>query len=424
MPANTNKDLWKIIIGGTIGNLTEWYNFLLYGYLATVLSQVFFPLKNTLTSLTLTFTLFAISFLVRPIGGILFGWIGDRFGRKRALLSSLILMGVPTLIIGCLPGYAQWGWLSSVLLCLCRVCQGLSTGGEHTGSAVYMDEYAPSGQRGLWVSSVPASAALGLLISSLISLMLIHSFSPDVLLSWGWRVGYWLGAGMSGVSIVFRLMMPETPSYQKIIKSHQNEHYNLIDLFKQARYLKSMMFVFMLASSWGIIYQLLYVWMPTYLTQMLHYQAQLALLMNSIFLFVFLCLILYFGYVADRVSRQKLLIISSVATIIFAYPAFILLSSQSLYQAMIAMAVLTVIFSIYIPSALVLMVEAFDAKLRYTGLSFSFNMGLALFGGTCPLVATGLMTYTGSNLAPAAYMVFAGLIALLAISISRRGRRH
>jgi MHS family proline/betaine transporter-like MFS transporter len=413
MEATANKNLWKIIIGGTIGNLTEWYNFLLYGYLATVLSQVFFPLKNALTSLTLTFTLFAISFLVRPIGGILFGWIGDRFGRKRALLTSLILMGVPTLIIGCLPGYAQWGLLSSILLCLCRICQGLSTGGEHTGSAVYMDEYAPSNQRGLWVSTVPASAALGLLISSLISLLLIHSFTPEALLSWGWRVGYWLGACMSGVSIVFRLMMPETPSYQKIINHHQNERYALSNLFKKTRHLKSMAFVFLLASSWGIIYQLLYVWMPTYLTQMLHYQTQSALLINTIFLFIFLCLILCFGYLADRVSRQKLLMVSSTSIMVFAYPAFILLSSQSLYQAMIAMALLTLMFSIYIPSALVSMVEAFDTELRYTGLSFSFNMGLALFGGTCPLIATWLITHTQTNLAPAAYMAFAGLMALL-----------
>lgn len=413
MQATPHKNLWKIIIGGTIGNLTEWYNFLLYGYLATVLSQVFFPLKNALTSLTLTFTLFAISFLVRPIGGILFGWIGDRFGRKRALLTSLILMGVPTLIIGCLPGYAQWGLLSSILLCLCRICQGLSTGGEHTGSAVYMDEYAPSHQRGLWVSTVPASAALGLLISSLISLLLIHSFTPEALLSWGWRVGYWLGACMSAVSIVFRLMMPETPSYQKIINHHQNERYALSNLFKQTRHLKSMLFVFLLASSWGIVYQLLYVWMPTYLTQMLHYQTQSALLINTIFLFIFLCFILYFGHVADRVSRQKLLMISSASITVFAYPAFILLSSQSVYQAMIAMALLTLMFSLYIPSALVSMVEAFDTELRYTGLSFSFNMGLALFGGTCPLIATWLITHTQTNLAPAAYMAFAGLAACL-----------
>lgn len=140
MQHTTNKKIWHIIIGGTIGNFTEWYNFLLYGYLAATISQLFFPSHH---QLILAFTVFALSFLVRPFGGILFGWIGDTYGRQRALIISLIMMAVPTFLIGCLPTYDNIGIVSPILLCVLRLCQGLSAGGEHTGSAIYIAEYAP-----------------------------------------------------------------------------------------------------------------------------------------------------------------------------------------------------------------------------------------------------------------------------------------
>src|SRR5688572_24515300 len=142
--SHPKKKIWHLIIGGSIGNLTEWYNFLLYGYLASVISQLFFPLQNTLLSLSLTFTVFALSFFVRPLGGIVFGWIGDTYGRQRALVISLMMMAIPTLLIGCLPTYSSLGIASPLLLCLFRICQGFSAGGEHTGSAVYLAEHAPA----------------------------------------------------------------------------------------------------------------------------------------------------------------------------------------------------------------------------------------------------------------------------------------
>jgi MFS transporter, MHS family, proline/betaine transporter len=182
-----SKNIGSIIIGGAIGNLTEWYNFLLYGYLAAVISQLFFPAHNKLLSLSLTFTIFALGFLVRPLGGLLFGWIGDTYGRQRALVISLIMMTVPTFLIGCLPTYATMGIASPLLLCIFRIFQGFSAGGEHTGSAVYIAEYAPAGHRTLWVSTVPVSAALGVLISSMSALLIMHSFTHEQLLAWGWR---------------------------------------------------------------------------------------------------------------------------------------------------------------------------------------------------------------------------------------------
>ncbi|VVC75542.1 Proline/betaine transporter [Aquicella siphonis] len=413
MQALAKRNMWHIILGGTIGNLNEWYNFLLYGYLASTISQLFFPSKNSLLSLTLTFTVFALSFFVRPLGGVLFGWIGDTYGRQRALILSLVMMGVPTLLIGCLPTYDSIGLASPILLCLLRISQGLSAGGEHTGSAVYIAEYAPASRRSLWVSTVPTSAALGILISSTASLLIINSFSQQQLLAWGWRVGYWAGAALCLVSILLRITMPETPYF----RNRQNEkmerkRYPVSALLKDHRVFKNLLIVIGLASCWGIFYQILFIWMPTYLTNVQHYSHEFALQVNSFYILCLACLVLMFGYVSDYINRKAILYASCIAMAILAYPLFVMFSSGSISQVYIAMGTFTFIFSLFLPTAFVSMVESFDTLNRYTGLSFGFNIGLAVFGGTCPLIATWLIEMTKNNSSPAIYMILASCFAL------------
>lgn len=420
---SSNK-IWHIIIGGTIGNLTEWYNFLLYGYLASTLSQLFFPSQNKLMSLTLAFTVFALSFAVRPFGGILFGYIGDTYGRQRALLISLVMMGIPTFLIGCLPTYSSIGILSPILLCLFRICQGLSAGGEHTGSAVYIAEYAPPERRSLWVSTVPTSAAFGILISSSVALLIVNSFTQDQLLAGGWRIGYWIGTLLCIISILLRVTMPETPYFQKIKKEKPNHHYPISTLIRDRETLKSLFIVIGLAGSWGIFYQILFIWMPTYLTHIQHFSNSAALQVNSIFIFCLACLILGVGYLGDYIKRKSILMLSCVAMMVLAYPLFIMLASNSLRQVYVAMGIFTFIFSLYLPTAFVSMVESFNTEIRYTGLSFGFNIGLAIFGGTCPLIATWLIEVTQNDLSPAFYMMLAAACAGLTSTYlhERRGQ--
>lgn len=405
--------LGYIIISGTVGNLIEWYNFLLYGYLAPVIAQLFFPSHNKLISLTLTFTVFALGFFARPCGGILLGWIGDTYGRQRALLLSLIMMTVPTILIACLPTYNRIGILSPILLCIFRIVQGLSAGGEHTGSAVYLAEYAPAQRRSLWVSTVPTSAALGVLMSSLASLILINSFTPTQLLTWGWRAGYGIGALLCLISIFLRIATPETPSFQKIQMEKINKRYSMVTLLTEFSLFKKLLIVIGLASSWGICYQILFIWMPTYFVHVRHLSNSVALQANSLFILCFALLILGAGYIADYIKPKLLLVFSCVAMIILAYPLFELLAIGSLRQIYLAMGIFTLIFSLYIATAFVIMVELFNTEIRYTGLSLGFNMGLAIFGGTCPLIATWLIQVTGNNSAPAFYMMLTAVFALL-----------
>lgn len=412
-PVMTNKKITLIIMGGTIGNVAEWYNFLLYSYLATTMAQLFFPAHNPWASLILTYVVFALGFLVRPLGGVLFGWLGDTHGRQRALVISQAMMAAPALLIGCLPTFSRIGVLSPILLCFLRICQGLSAGGEHTGSAIYIAEYAPVKRRSLWVSMVPASAALGILISSMTALFIVNGFTPSQLLTWGWRVGYWAGALLCVIGIVLRLALPETPSFQKTRHENTQTRHPVFKLIKQANTVKTLLIVFSLAGSWGVIYQILFVWMPTYLVQTQQLSHSLALAINSGSIFFFAGLLLGVGYVADCIQRKYLLIASSVAMMVLAYPLFRVLASGALWQIYMAMAILTAIFSLYVPAAFVSMIEAFDTTVRYTSLSLSFNLGLSIFGGTCPLLVTWLVVVTKNNAAPAFYMILAALCALL-----------
>lgn len=408
-----NKNMWHIIIGGTIGNLTEWYNFLLYGYLAPVISKEFFPSDNELVSLTLTYSVFAISFLVRPLGGILFGWIGDNYGRQRALVISLILIGIPTFLIACLPTYHTIGIASPILLCLLRVLQGLSAGGEHTGSAIYVAEHAPPSRRTLWVATVPTSAALGILISSTMALIIVSNVSPEHLLTWGWRLAYWIGTILCIISIILRVGLPETPDFLRTHAVKSERQSPISSLFSHKNSIKSFALVFGLAGTWGILYQILFIWMPTYLTKIQHLSQTTALKINSSFLLLFACLLILVGNYGDSISRKHLISLSSALLFIFALPIFWMLSSGIQWQIYLALLIFVLLFSIFIPTVFVIMIESFDVLLRYTGLSFGFNLGLAIFGGTCPLIVTWLIEITGNKISPAFYMMFAAAVAFV-----------
>lgn len=413
MKTLTNQSVLRIIVGGTIGNVTEWYNFMLYGFLAPVISNLFFPTNNKLLSLSFTFTLFAVSFLVRPIGGMLFGWIGDVYGRQRALLASLMLMSVPTFLIGCLPTYATLGVISPILLCVLRVCQGLSAGGEHTGSAVYVAEYAPQSRRSFWVSSVPVSAAIGLLFSNIVSLIIVNSFTEQELLSYGWRSGYWVGTLLCIISLYLRYYLPESPFYEKLERQHKVDRAPVSTLFTDKVTRKNFFLVFLLASCYGVFYQIIFIWMPTFLAEFSHRSSHFALQVNAVFMLLFVCLMLTAGWVADRISRKKIVVLSGAALFLGAYPAFTMLSSGATLPILVAMSWLTLSFSFSFPTAFVMMLESFQTRVRYTGLSLSYNLGLALFGGTCPLLVTWLIHLTGNTVAPAFYMMLCALLTMV-----------
>jgi len=225
-------------------------------------------------------------------------------------------------------------------------------------------------------------------------------------------VGYWIGTLFGLLSLIWRLGLPETADFERIKTKNLTVKSPLSVLFKETKTLKNLSAVFGLASCWGVFYQILFIWMPTYLTQFQHLNHGVVLKINSSFLFLFTCLIVLMGYLTDYINRSRLLKLTCFAIAIMAYPIFIMLSSGHFWQINIALGIYTILFSFYIPVTFVYMVEAFPAEIRYTAFSFGFNMGLAIFGGTCPLIVTWLIRATGQLTSPASYLLIAAVVAL------------
>jgi MFS transporter, MHS family, proline/betaine transporter len=240
----------------------------------------------------------------------------------------------------------------------------------------------------------------------------------------GMANGFWAGTVLCLMSLLIRIKLPETPYFQKIKKQKVNHRTPIYALFSDPVVIKNLLLVISLASCWGVFYQILFIWMPTYLTYIHHFTNETTLQINSFFMVIFCCLIVCVGYCADYISRKFLLMLASTAMFIAAYPLFMLLSSGVLLNVYIAMTLFTVIFSVFIPTAFVCMVESFSTQIRYSALSMGFNIGLAIFGGTCPLIATWLIEVTGNKIAPAFYvMLFAALAFLTSIYIpDKRGQ--
>ena len=209
----TRKQILTIIMGGAIGNLIEFYNFLLYAFFAHDISSLFFPTQDKVISLILAFSLFALGFISRPVGSLLFGYIGDKYGRRHSLVLSLYMMAVPTFLIAWLPTYQSWGLASPLLLVLFRIMQGIAIGGEYTGSAIFLGEHAPAKTRGLWVSCIPSTTALGVLSGSVVALLAAKILTHEQLLAWGWRVPFMLGALLCLLGVLLRRYLPETPVF-------------------------------------------------------------------------------------------------------------------------------------------------------------------------------------------------------------------
>lgn len=407
----------KLIIPGVIGNILEWYDFSLYGYFAPIIAKLFFPMNNKLTSLLATFGVFAIGFLMRPLGAVVFGHFGDRLGRKKTLAMAVILMAVPTTLIGLLPTHAQIGVTAGILLTLCRLLQGLAVGGEFSGSIVYIIEQASPNRRGVYGSWAMFSAFTGLLLGSAVAALMGSILSSDALHVWGWRIPFIIGIVLGGVGLYLRLRMPETPYFLELQKKGQTVNHPFVQAFHKApmSMLKALGIVFLPAMS----FYLLFVYLSSYMTEFLKLPLETALLINTISMVVIIAVIPLVGLLSDNIGRKPVLLIGAIAFIIFSHPLFLLLNNAtfaSVLTAQICFAALVAFAYAAVPATLV---ELFKTNVRYTALSLPYNLANAIFGGTAPLVATYLIAKTKNPLAPSFYLIFAGIIMFLVVLMTK-----
>ncbi|MFO1139274.1 MAG: MFS transporter [Paracoccus sp. (in: a-proteobacteria)] len=409
--------LRKVLTASFIGNFVEWFDYASYGYFATVIAAVFFPEIAPQAALLATFAVFAISFIIRPIGGIVWGSIGDRIGRKTALSWSILIMSGATTVIALLPSYAQIGMLAPALLLVVRMVQGFSASGEYAGATSFLAEYAPPAKRGFYTSMVPASTAAGLLAGSLMSALLFSQLETAELHAWGWRLPFLLAFPLGLVGLYIRLKLEDTPKFRELEAKHHVETTPTRELF--TTYRKPIIRAFAVTCLNAVGFYLILSYMPTYLITEMGMEESASFLANSIALFAYIFLIFLMGMLSDRFGRKTALIAASVLFIVLTVPLFSMLDGASFAMIVLIQVIFGALLTVNDGTLPCFLTEIFPTRVRYSGFAFSFNTANALFGGTAPFVATWLIAATGSKTAPAWYLVAAAVVALVAMLASR-----
>lgn len=407
----------RVIAASFIGNFVEWFDYAVYGYLATTIAVVFFPESDRQVALLSTFALFAISFLIRPIGGFFWGHLGDRVGRRVALSWSILLMSLATFCIALIPGYATIGFWAPVLLLIMRVVQGFSASGEYAGASAFLVEYAPPHRRGIYAAIVPASTATGLLMGSLIAALLYGVLSPDQLSDWGWRIPFLLAAPMGLIGRYIRTKLEDTPVFKEMAAEDEAIKAPAGDLFKQHWKVLILASGAVLLNAVG--FYLLLSYMPTYLTEVVKLSPTLSNLSTTVALLTYIGFILLTGLLSDRLGRKKVLISASVLFMLLTVPLFMVLDTGIFVLILCVQVALGALLTLNDGTLPSFLAEQFPTRVRYSGFAVCFNLSNALFGGTAPFMATFLIAASGSDLAPAWYLVAAALVSLIAVALAK-----
>ncbi|QEG33965.1 MFS transporter [Bythopirellula goksoeyrii] len=402
---------WGPKLTGAVGNVLEWYDFAVFGFVAPLMSSQFFPASDKTSALIKTFGVFAAGYLARPIGGVLFGQIGDRLGRKRALQLSVAMMAIPTSLMTILPTHEQVGLLAPILLVVLRLAQGLSVGGEFIGSSTYLVEVAPEGRRASSGSWTMFGAVLGLLLGSAVATLAHHLLTPAQISTWGWRLPFLGGLLIGIIGWQMRHGLHETAEFVEMQRTGNIEKQPVVKALKEAPL--QVIQVAGIALLLGVGIYTLFVWMPTYLTNFVKPPIANALLINTLAMAFMLVLMPLAGRLGDLIGYKTVLVASSLGIGLTAYPLFRWMDSGSVVAVSVAMGVFAVFMAGLQATLAVAMAELFPPRLRFSGTAIGYNLTLALFGGTAPLFATWLIAKTGDLTSPAWYLTVVAIVSLL-----------
>lgn len=416
MSTQNEKAIRRVVISAVVGATIEWYDFFLYGVVAgIVFNKLYFPSHDPVVSTLLAYATFAVGFVTRPLGGVIFGHFGDRIGRKSMLIMTLMIMGVATFLIGLVPTYEQIGIGAPLLLLLLRVLQGMGLGGEWGGAVLMTYEYAPKNRRGFYASLPQIGLAIGLCLASGVVALMSALLTNAQFLAWGWRIAFMLSGLMVAVGLYIRLKVQETPEFAAV-KAHNAElRVPFMDMLRRypgnilkgmgARYID------------GVFFNVFAVFSINYLTSTIKMNRTEALLGVMAAAVAMIFTIPYFGRMSDRISRPKVYMWGSLITAASAFPAFWLMSQSGGNVLLIWIAIIVpfgiLYSSIYGPEA-ALFCDLFDARVRYTGISFVYQFSGIFASGITPLIATALIKSGGGQ--PwqlCMYVLFSGMVSAL-----------
>ncbi|MFG3345599.1 glycine betaine/L-proline transporter ProP [Streptomyces sp. NPDC048018] len=423
----------RAVKAASLGNAMEWFDFGIYAYLAVTLGHVFFPAGNDTVQLLSSFATFAVAFLVRPLGGLVFGPMGDRLGRKKVLALTMILMAVGTFAIGLIPSYASIGFWAPALLVFFRMLQGFSTGGEYGGASTFIAEYAPDRRRGYFGSFLEFGTLAGYVGAAGLVTVLGAWLGTSTMEDWGWRVPFLVAGPLGLVGLYLRMRLDETPAFRKLESesAHASEAADPVEtttkgdlgrIFREQW--PTLILCIALVGAYNICDYMLLSYMPTYLSDELGYSETHGLLVLLLVMVLLMLVITQVGRLSDRVGRKPVLMTGMLGFLVLSLPAFLLIGQDGVPAITTGMLMLGLSLVCLLGTMSAALPALFPTQVRYGSLSVGYNLSASLFGGTTPLVITALIGATGSNLMPAYYAMGAALVGVIAVACMKETARR
>lgn len=404
----------SIFLSAISGNILEYYDFTVYAVFSLAIADAFFPGGSQYTKVLLSLSVFAVGFVTRPIGGILFGYIADKHGRRVSLIISMLGMTLPTFIIGLIPSFHEIGYFAPATLVVMRLLQGLCISGEGAGAAIFLLEHYQNLRPGFTAGIVHASNIAGTLLATLIGIVLDYFFHG---LDFAWRFAFILGGIMGLIGFYLRLRVSETPIFVLLAEKKKTLKVPFIHVLKTAKV--SMIVTVVLGACASSVVYLVKTYINIYHCDVLHYDGtttKLYLAYTSIIMMIFMPIS---GHFADSIGRFRMIRLAAFAVFVFALPCFSLLSCEGMWQQIAALTMLAILGGSIAGTAYIFIISLFTPEQRFSGVAFSYNLGIAMCGGTSAAIARWLLEITGQYYAPAYYIMFTSSVFLLVTYLMR-----
>ncbi|MBN9565778.1 MAG: MFS transporter [Alphaproteobacteria bacterium] len=404
-------DRTKLLIASLVGQSIEFYDLALIAFFSFKISELYFPKFDSFISLLLSLITFGVGFLSRPVGAILFGYIGDKIGRKSSYQMSIVFMGIPMLVIAALPTYYQIGVWAPLILLLARFAQGLCVGGEYNGSAIFFLEHLKSSNKAFYSALISAGAIFGFFLAAFVAKI----FSNDSLPHWAWRIPFFIGALVAFLGLYIRKNISETPVFQSLKERQNQVSFPLRAIYKET--LLNSLATIGLGCCMGSISLTVVSYIPIHAEKFINFSHNLSVNLNLIGILFYMIFTIISGRLADKYSVFKILSVTTISILLLVFPIFYLLSIKNFYVFMCGNIMLGTLAGLLLGSTNYFLYQLYPAKIRYTGVCFNFAIGLALFGGTASIVNSLLAKNIGVIMGPATYLMFSSIIGLVSLGV-------
>ncbi|MGW7796532.1 MFS transporter [Staphylococcus xylosus] len=401
----------KGVVATSIGNAIEWFDFGLYAQLAVILSANFFGNLPQEMQIVSTFAVFAFAFIVRPIGGIFFSHLGDKYGRKIVLSTTILLMAASTLMLGLLPTQEQIGIWAPILLLVVRMIQSFSTGGEYAGAMTYIAETAPDKTRGKLGSGLEIGTLSGSIMAAILAGLMYSLLSDQQMADWGWRIPFILAAPLGIVGIILRSSLDESPAYESSLEEKEELEYSYLDIFKY--YWRDVVVCFTGVAFLNVANYMVLSYMPSFLNSTINLGGTMGSILSIVTMLIMIPAVFFFGWYSDKVGNKRTIIFGLAGFSLFSILAFWLMSIPMIPFVLLGLFIIALFMSTFegvMPSVLPSM---FHTKVRLRTLSLVYNIGAAVFGGLTPFILSTLVETTGQRIAPSYYLMFINVIGLI-----------